>query len=151
MVMYSTPIGYFLTFTVRGSWRHGDSRGSWRRNGIFISPTERVNAAPNRNQPHIFTEEERRVIEMAINEICEERKWELHAINVRINHVHVVLTAEGILPENVMQLLKSKATMYLRKSGFVAADEKIWTQHGSTKNLFDERALQTTCEYVRNQ
>lgn len=75
----------------------------------------------------------------------------VHEKSVLSNHVHVVITAPDISPEDVMKLIKAKATMRLRKAGFVGFEEKIWTQHGSTKYLFDENALQTVCEYVRNQ
>ena len=149
--MYNTPIAYFLTFTVRGSWRHGDSHGSWKRNGQFVAPDSNVGSKPNKNPPHYFNEEECQIIENALNEVCLERQWVLHEKSVLCNHVHVVVTASDIVPENVMKLLKAKATMRLRKSGFVGSDEKIWTQHGSTKYLFDEKALQTVCEYVIQQ
>ena len=149
--MYNTPIAYFLTFTVRGSWRHGDSRGSWKRNGRFVEPDPNINSAPNKNVPHYFSGEERQVIENAMKEVCDERQWILHEKSVLRNHVHVVVTAPDILPEKVMKLLKAKATMRLRKNGFVGADEKIWTQHGSTKYLFDDESFQTVCEYVRQQ
>ncbi len=149
--MYNEPLGYFLTFTVRGSWRHGDSRGSWQRDARFVPPDADVKTAPNQNPPHYFTEEECRIVEQAIAEVCAERQWTLHEKSVLPNHVHIVVTAADIPPERVMQLFKSKATLRLRKSGYAEADEKIWTRHGSTKYLFDEKALHTTCEYVRNQ
>jgi REP element-mobilizing transposase RayT len=149
--MYNTPIAYFLTFTVRGSWRHGDSRGSWKRNGQFVAPDSDVKAEPNKNPPHYFSEEECYIIENAMEEVCTERQWILHEKSVLYNHVHAVVTAPDTLPENVMRLLKAKATMRLRKAGFVGAEEKIWTQHGSTKYLFDEESFQTVCEYVREQ
>jgi len=149
--MYNTPIAYFLTFTVRGSWRHGDSRGSWKRNGQFVTPESKITAVPNKHPPHYFCEEERQIIENAINEVCTERQWTLHEKSVLSNHVHVVVTAPDILPENVMKLLKAKATMRLRKGGFVGSEEKMWTQHGSTKYLFDEESFQTVSEYVRTQ
>ena len=149
--MYNTPVAYFLTFTVRGSWRHGDSRGSWKRNGQFVAPDSNIDAIPNKNPPHYFSKEECRIIKNAMNEVCAERQWVLHEQSVVSNHVHAVVTAPDILPETVMKLLKAKATMRLRKSGVVGSDEKIWTQHGSTKYLFDDEAFQTVCEYVRNQ
>jgi REP element-mobilizing transposase RayT len=149
--MYNTPIAYFLTFTVRGSWRHGDLRGSWKRNGQFVAPNSNVNAAPNKNPPHYFSEEECRIVENAMEEICADRQWVLHEKSVLCNHVHVVVTAPDIFPEHVMRLLKAKATMRLRQNGFVGSEEKIWTQRGSTKYLFDEKALQTVCEYVNQQ
>jgi len=151
LIMYNSPIAYFLTFTVRGSWRHGDSRGSWKRNGQFVAPDSPINAAPNNNPPHYFSEEECRIIENAMEEVCTERQWILHEKSVLSNHVHVVVTAPDISPEPVMKLLKTRATMRLRKAGFVDTDEKIWTQHGSTKYVFDEKGFQTVCEYVRNQ
>jgi len=149
--MHNTPIAYFLTFTVRGSWRHGDSRGSWKRNGQFVAPDPNINAMPNKNPPHYFSKEECLIIENALKEVCTERQWTLHEKSVLSNHVHVVVTVQDILPESVIKLFKAKATMRLRKGGFVGAEEKIWTQHGSTKYLFDERAFQTVCEYVRTQ
>ena len=38
-----------------------------------------------------------------------------------------------------------------REEGFVGSEEKIWTQHGSTKYVFDEKGLQTVCRYVAEQ
>ena len=149
--MYSAPIAYFLTFTVRGSWRHGDVRGSWKRDGQFVEPDSPINAVPNKNSPHYFCDEECRIIENAIEEVCTERQWILHEKSVLSNHVHVVITAPDISPETVMKLLKAKATMRLRKTGFVGSEEKIWTQHGSTKYVFDEKGFQTVCEYVSKQ
>ena len=149
--MYNTPIAYFLTFTVRGSWRHGDSRGSWRRNGQCVAPNANVNATPNEIPPHYFSKEECQIIENAMEEVCTERQWVLHEKSVLNNHVHVVVTAPDIVPENVMKLFKAKATMRLRKGGFVESEEKIWTQHGSTKYVFDEKGFQAICEYVSKQ
>ncbi len=84
-------------------------------------------------------------------EVCKERQWTLHEQSVASNHVHVVVTAQDALPERVMQLLKAKATKMLRKAGFVEKEEKIWTQHGSTKYVFNEKNLENVCDYVRNQ
>ena len=149
--MYNTPIAYFLTFTVRGSWRHGDIRGSWQRDGRFVPPGTDVFAQPNNAPPHLFSDEEREVIEKAIVEQCQLKYWTLHEQAVQHNHVHVVLTAPDLKPETVMKALKSKATFRLREQGMVNDDEKIWTQHGSTRYLFDEKSLAAACQYVRNQ
>ena len=115
--MYNTPLAYFLTFTVRGSWRHGDSRGSWKRNGQFVAPNLNTKATANSNPPHYFSGEECRIIENAMKEACAERQWILHEKSVLSNHVHVVVTALDIPPEDVMKLFKAKATMRLRKGG----------------------------------
>jgi REP element-mobilizing transposase RayT len=49
-------------------------------------------------------------------EVCRHREWVLHAHNVRTNHVHVVVTAEGP-PEPGMNGVKSWCTRRLRKPG----------------------------------
>ncbi len=149
--MFNDPIAYFLTFTVRGSWRHGDERGSWKRGGQFVPPESDVTSIPNKNLPHYFTEEECHVIKKAVVEVCKERQWTLHEQSVASNHVHVVVTAQDALPERVMQLLKAKATKMLRKAGFVEKEEKIWTQHGSTKYVFNVKGLENVIDYVQNQ
>ena len=47
-----------------------------------------------------------------------------------------------------MGLLKSWATRYLREAGLVAADQRIWTRHGSTKHLFDDQDVIDASTYV---
>ncbi len=122
--MFNDPIAYFLTFTVRGSWRHGDPRGSWKRNARFIARGTKVDSKPCKNPPHFFVEAECLVIGQAFDELCAEREWVLHEKSVLSNHVHIVLTAHDVLPGRVMQLLKSKATLRLRRGDFVEHDEK---------------------------
>ena len=148
--MYSEPLAYFLTFTVRGSWRHGDIRGSWQRHGRFVAPGTQVYAEPNRQPPHFFSGEEQRVVAEAIREQCGIKKWTLHDMSVRRSHNHVVVSAVDVTPETVLKLMKTKATQRLRQHGFVKSDEKIWTQHGSTRYLFNDQSLVTACDYVRN-
>ena len=148
--MYSEPLAYFLTFTVRGSWRHGDDRGSWQRHDRVLAPGTQVYAEPNRQSPHFFSEDEQRIVAEAVREQCEIKKWTLHEMTVQQSHVHVVVSAADTTPETVMKLLKAKATQRLRQHGSVKSDEKIWTQHGSTRYLFNDQSFAAACDYVRN-
>jgi REP element-mobilizing transposase RayT len=83
--------------------------------------------------------EMRGLVIQAIRDHCDFRGWELHAVNVLSNHVHVVVTADRS-PEEVMNQLKAWASRRLSDhAGLVnsvakkAGRAKWWTEHGSTK------------------
>ena len=151
--MYSSPLAYFITFTLHGSWLHGDERGSYRRGGKYIAPDQELYQQKRSitNQAMTFiSNEQREVIENAIIEICRLKQWHLHEVNVRTNHVHLVVTAKEMIPERVMADLKARATFRMRKAGFLTTDQKLWTEHGSTVYLFTENNFLRACEYVRD-
>ena len=50
--------------------------------------------------------EQRALVERTITETCDLRRWELFAINVRTNHVHLVVSG-GEPPERMMNALKA--------------------------------------------
>ena len=90
---------------------------------------------------------ERRVVEAAICQTAEIREWHIHALNVRTNHVHIVVSAE-VKPEQVMGSLKAWCTKRLREAGLVASDAQVWSRHGSTPHLWREEQVVAACEYV---
>ena len=55
----------------------------------------------------------RKCVEAAIIEVCEFRKYLSRAINVRTNHVHVVVSA-AFKPEKIVNDFKVYATRRLR-------------------------------------
>src|SRR5439155_26763185 len=81
---------------------------------------------------------QRKVVEKAIREVCKYRKYFLHAINVRTNHAHAVVTAMQ-KPEPVLDSFKSYATRALRKNELLSRSVKPWARHGSTIYLWKER------------
>ncbi len=85
----------------------------------------------------------------AITEVCELRGWYLSAVNVRTNHVHVVVTADAP-PERVMTALKASATRRLTDAGEIAPKTKIWTRHGSTRYVWDPDDVPKVMDYVLN-
>ena len=93
--------------------------------------------------------EQRKTIEAGLRELCTRRNWFLHEINIRTNHVHIVLTAKDIQPERVMSDLKAKATRVLRQAKLLEDERKPWTEHGSTVYLFTQEAFGGACHYVR--
>jgi REP element-mobilizing transposase RayT len=105
-----------------------------------------------------LTAAQRQLVEATIRKHCEIRRWQLHAVNVRTNHVHVVVTA-GVEPEVVMSQLKAWCSRRLSVEAGLAASEKgtknglkkWWTQHGSTKWINDPEYLRNSIIYVREK
>ena len=90
----------------------------------------------------------RRLVEAAIRETCRYNGWRLHVLNVRSNHVHLVVTAEREKPERVMTLLKAWASRGLNQGG---CRKRWWTRHGSTRYITTRASLARAVEYVMNQ
>jgi|SRR5438270_6052166 len=150
------PLAYLITFRCYGTWLHGDSRGSMDRRGHNIYGTPRI--APNPklersdtarlNRPSVnFDSAQRAGIEEAIREVCEYRGFRLEAVNVRTNHVHVVVAA-GCSPEGVMNAFKSYTTRKLRELGLLSPDVKPWARHGSTRYLWKPYHVEEAIDYV---
>src|SRR5262252_5519515 len=114
----SEPLGFLITFRTYGTWLHGEDRGSVDRRNYNrygtpgMPPNKRLLAEETmalRHAPVVLSPEQRIVVEDAIREVCDQRDYALHAVNVRSNHVHSVVTAPR-KPEYVLNTLKSYAT-----------------------------------------
>jgi hypothetical protein len=96
-----TPLAYFISFRTYGTWLHGDKRGSIDRfHNAYRSPYilknqkwHLYNEQRLKAKPLILKARQRKSTEDAIRETCRIRKWLLHAINVRTNHIHAVVSA----------------------------------------------------------
>ena len=123
---------YFLTFGTYGSRLHGDERETWvRRDGWAEVPQPfnprraRFEAAELKQEPVTITPAMRSVIEAAIADVCQHREWTLLALNVRLEHVHAVVVAEGVAPERVVNDVKAYATRRMREQGLVGPVAKF--------------------------
>jgi len=67
-----------------------------------------------RHAPVILGSRQRTLVHDAIVEVCEHRGWHLHAINVRTNHVHLVVTADRT-GKRVLNDFKSYATRKMKQ------------------------------------
>ena len=149
------PLAYFITFRTYGSWLHGDERGTMDpANAVYGEERlprddfrRRAMAASLKNETPMLTADRRTVVEAAIRKVCETKEWELHALNVRTNHVHVVVSALD-KPEQVLRTFKSWATRRLRESGLSGKDDALWSRHGSTVHLWDAKDVEGACAYV---
>ena len=153
--MSDQPLAYFITFRTYGTWLHGDDRGATdRRNRSWGEPhltpdSERRNIAYSRlaRPPVTFTPEHRRIVEAECHNQCVRLDWTLHAINVRTEHVHLVVSAD-VPPERVMTALKAGSTSALRARGLWADKQGPWSRHGSTRYLWKESDVEAACLYV---
>ena len=105
------PIAYFVTWTAYGTWLPGDERG-WNQKGNFetLAPNPLAKdaaIAKMKEAPFLLSIEDRRIVNETIMAHCEIRAWDLHAVNVRSNHVHVVVTAVDYKPDVVASQFKA--------------------------------------------
>ena len=84
-----------------------------------------------------------------MQETCRIRGWTIHALNVRTNHVHFVVTGQ-VEPGRILGDLKRWSTRGLRESGLVNADRLVWAEDGSKHWLWDAKAVADAIEYTLN-
>ena len=151
------PVGYFLTFRSYGTWLHGDSRSSIDRMGHnnipgtpVLSPNEDFVRLETRElkQPKVsFSNSQRKSIEITINNVCVYNNWILHALSVRTEHVHVIVSGFK-RPETIMNSLKSWCTRRMREESLWKSSYSPWSRHGSTRYLWNEKDVMGACNYV---
>jgi REP element-mobilizing transposase RayT len=156
-IPHDEPLAYFLTWTTYGTWLPGDERGWVEKPGQFReADLQRQQAARQRmTEPALTLDtEQRRVVEDTIAEHCRIRDWHLHAVNARTQHIHVVVTAPGRNPDDVMDQIKAWCTRRLKEleRRRQPAGEKIrqnwWTQRGSKLWLNTTASLEEKTHYV---
>jgi REP element-mobilizing transposase RayT len=153
-------IAFFSTWTTYGTWLPGDPRGWFKRNQGYQEPNlmRKLEAALRMTERAITLDrEQRRLVEKTIADHCQIRKWLLHAVNGRSNHVHVVVTAPGRLLEAPREQFKAWCTRKLMDrerlllaDRQIAAREKWWTDRGWDEYIDDEDSLADVIAYVRD-
>ncbi|MDQ3749305.1 MAG: transposase [Acidobacteriota bacterium] len=154
----NAPLAY-LSIRLYGTWLHGDERGSMNRRTNNLFGTLKIHFNPNlakheisllKHPPIKLNAQQRIVVENAIRKVCETRLYKLFALQVRTNHVHVVVSAVG-KPEFIMNSFKAYSTRHLRKNGLLADKSKLWSRHGSTRYLWTESHIEMAVDYVINE
>ena len=117
------PLAYFITFRCYGTWLHGDERGSVDRfhniyDTPYLEPNHKLNkfiAETLKNNSVELDIQRRNTVENAIRETCRKRNWILLAINVRTNHIHVVVDSGSRNPNQILTAFKANATREMRE------------------------------------
>ena len=152
------PLAYLLTFRSYGTWLHGDDRGSVSR---FRNQYKSRRLPPEKNWLKTNTERlqqeivvlnsaQRQCVEGSANETCKIRKWKLYAINVRTNHVHLVVSIGETKPGIALNAFKANATREMREKGCWQRTRSPWSDRGSKRYLWNEKSLARAIDYVLN-
>ena len=144
------PLTYFLTWTTYGTWLPGDERG-WNRKGEHESlpwnmAREDSAIGDMKESPFLLSPNDRPLVEKTIRKHCEIRGWQLHALNVRTNHVHVVVTASQIKPEIAVVQFKAWCTRKLQPDH--PGRRRFWTEGASKRWINDNAGLAKAIEYT---
>jgi REP element-mobilizing transposase RayT len=152
--MDAGPAGYFITFCTYGSRLHGDERGSVdRRNNGWDTETltpnqmrEAFEKSEMDGSGRLLKGPQRVLVADTILEVCQHKSCPLFAVNVRTNHVHVVVNSSG--PELTMNAFKAWSTRRLREAGLLESRERLWSRHGSTPYLWFDRDVSSASLYA---
>lgn len=177
------PLAYFLTWSTYGTWLPGDECG-WIEygHGWHLPDSARKLEAGARMTEDAcrLDNEQRQVVERQVAETCQLRGWDLHAVNCRSNHLHVVVTASPA-PKIVRNQLKAWCTRRLKELEasrqqarrrsldtpsrsvsdtptrsvsegpiHAAIRENWWAERGSQRFINDEDSLEAAILYVRD-
>ncbi len=152
------PLGYLITFRCYGTWLHGDERGSIDRfhnryKAPYLPRSDRrrdLNRRQLRSEPLTLDTRQRQSVDLAVREVCVNREWLLHALNVRTNHVHAVVSIGAVEPERALNAFKAYATRRMRLDDNWAERHSPWADKGSQRYLWTERSLALAIDYVIN-
>jgi len=70
------------------------------------------------------------------------------AINVRTNHVHVVVAIGETSPSVALNAFKTYATKQMKQDGCWTDDKTPWVDKGSQRYLWNERSVERAVDYV---
>jgi REP element-mobilizing transposase RayT len=151
-------IAYFFTWTTFGTWLPGDDRG-WFKRGVGPQEPNPLGAFAAAlcmtSDALVLSLAQRAVVEETIAAHCAIRRWELHAVNCRSNHVHAVVSASDCKIEIPRQQFKSWCTRKLKEHQRAQLRipkelirEDWWTERGWDEYIDDERGLQEVNGYV---
>jgi len=98
----------------------------------------------------ILDRQQREVVALSIQETADRHDWLIYAVNVRTNHVHVVVGG-SVAPEEILSSFKANATRAMRQTGSWAGDYRPWSAGGSKRYLWSEDSVRRAIEYVNNQ
>ena len=152
------PIAYLISFRCYGTWLHGDERGSINRfNNVYRSPYmesnrgwENYNAAKLKGEPVRLNADQRNVVEGAVREVCNYKQWLLHAISIRTNHGHTVVSTGDASSKAALNAFKAYATRHLRDKRLWTFSHSPWADKGSRRLIWNEESLLRAIDYVVN-
>ena len=160
---------WFLTWTTYGTWLPGDKRG-------FVGPvSDSSSGQVNHNipgtpydadfsalrnyaisqmkgEPIYLISEQAEVMFTQFQETTEYRQWQLCAVGIIRNHVHLVVgVSADPEPSAILGTFKSYASRVLNRRWTKPPNGTWWTESGSKRKLSDEQAVRAAIRYVEQQ
>jgi REP element-mobilizing transposase RayT len=152
------PLAFFITWTTYGAWLPGDARG-WIKSGDYgVKPPDPELKHHARKamaeRAVVLTPAQRALVEQTITAHCRIRGWILHAVNVRTNHIHAVVSANRD-PNDVRDQFKAWCSRKLSdhagltKSIAKKAGRRHWfTEGGDIQVIETDEHLENAVRYV---
>jgi REP element-mobilizing transposase RayT len=154
-------LAFHIVWTTYGTWLPGDWRGWVKKRVWGILPPDpglERKARERMAEPMVLlSDQQRAIVERTIADHCAIRKWALHAVNARTNHIHVVVTADRD-PDDVRNQFKAWCSRKLSEAAGLregvakSAGRKHWFTEGGDAELIDnEEYLANAIWYVEHQ
>jgi REP element-mobilizing transposase RayT len=160
---------WFLTWTSYGTWLPGDERGFVSNVQDGPGPEVRHNlpgtpydqdmpglrhsarAALKCPPIYLVLEQAQQLLEQ-FQETAHYRGWQLLAVGIMRNHVHIVVGVPGDPdPSDLLGDFKAYGSRALNRKWAKPASGTWWTESGSKRKLKDEVAVREVVQYVRDQ
>ncbi len=151
MEIRDQPVGFFITWTVDGTFLQGDTRWWRKRSSGEQSPQPLLQQWHRDRLKHdviLLNDGHRKVVKSEIEYHCKRRDWKLWVVNVRTNHLHVVITASGRTGDKVRDQLKANCTRGIRGIDSRFADRPVWTTKGDVQFLKTDDELNQAILYA---
>jgi len=146
-----TPLAFFITWTVYGTFLQGDERGWRKRQQGEQLPQPNLARWRNQRLKHpvkLLDQAQRAAVDNEVQRLANYRSWRLWAHSVRTNHVHIVVTAADHTGSKVRDQLKANSTRILRELWPCWQDRPVWTTGGDWKIINDAKDLEQVVFYV---
>jgi|CXWL01.1.fsa_nt_gi REP element-mobilizing transposase RayT len=150
------PIAFLFTWSTYGTWLPGDSRGwvEYRHGFQLPDPILELECKARMTEDACrLAQQQRERVHQQVAETCAHKRWILHAVNCRTNHVHVVLSS-ATPPKTIREQLKAWCTRRLNEQQEVLnipeqeRRTKWWADRGSIRWIFLESDLAAAVDYV---
>ena len=152
---------YHLIWTTYGTWLPGDERGWMRKREPAVQPPDpellRTCREAMREDIVLLDNEQRQIVADTIAAHCRIRGWELLALAVKANHVHVVVEADRD-GDDVRDQFKAWCSRRLSdRAGLTAAQTKTggrrrWFTEGAyVRRIEGDEYLREAITYVEDQ
>ncbi|MBL8183095.1 MAG: transposase [Blastocatellia bacterium] len=150
------PLAIFVTFRTYGTWLPGDDRGTINRHHNKYG-TKKIRPVPEwvttnklrmNREPVALGPRQRATVRKAIKEACRFRGWRILSINVRTNHIHVVVATGQRNGSKVVNSFKANGTRMMRERGLWKSEGSPWVDKGSTRYLWNGKSVNRACDYV---